>query len=847
MTKVDLFELLFSSDVKAQEQAMSLIELELEKDRPNIDLPALVTFSFARPYLKFRDIVYDRLETLRKEGRSPGGGHDGLLSLIYELHPLQEKARCLIELLPNRPKKLDYREQLEYIKYVCEKGDVRTIKKLIELTSFDNGESLCWHGSRVKKIPEEFSSFPKLKNVEFYTAYLKSFPGVLCKISDLEELKIYSSKIASLPKEIKLLKKLRKLSIIRNVLEFIPDEISELSNLEELDLTKNRLTELPVSMAKLTKLKKVILVDNPMTAATQVKKLFSFFYEESTPLLTKQVWLHLIFARLEEAIELNSIIDIIAAFNTTIPLLKDSAMLALDKLSAQQLAAKPLTSESIIGVVGRVEDLELMTESLSEHNIKLKTKFDEECTHLFVGESPELAESSDTAILTVNTLGNFLLGDEVPLFLDQTEDSDNAQERVADLLLSEDEKNQLIAFEMLKSLGVSQNVAANLYFLFRTTGNKKIRTTAKSLLLRNASPAFVQIINKNQSYTNCSEPGVKRYLAGISTISDIDVIYFAQLIYKKMGFAVNFLFDTKDASIISQVLEDNIKHHGYLDLRYSHLTYLPEEIGQFVQLEKIDLDGNKLEGLPESIGQLENLKEIRLRDNKISGLPESFSNLKKLHSLDVQLNKFKSFPVELLQLTKLKTLNLCSNKIKKWPKSLKCFNNLTHLSYGDGIAMEIPSCFFTLPSLESLVIYHANLKSIQPEIANLRNLKSLELTLCELRQFPIAVCELENLEELSLNSNDIQEYPDNVANLSKLKHLNIRSNNLKNLPTNITKITSLEQLDLLHNDIHDYPESLENLANLKKIRLSGFIYGDEALRIRDQVSKLVPKNCVIER
>jgi len=847
MTKDGLFELLFSSDVKAQQKALGLIEKELENERPSIDIPALVTFSFARPYLEYGEIVYDRIHALRSENRYDYDGFDDFVSLVYELTPICEKARLLIEKLPKRPKKIDYRVNLEYIKYVCDKGDTRTINKLIEMTSFDGGESLCWHGSRIKNLPKAFINFPRLKNVEFYTAFLKSFPSVLLELPQLEDLYIYSSKITSIPKEIKQLKALKKLRVVRNLLETIPDEIGELSQLEEIDFKKNKLTELPASLAKLKNLKSISLTSNPMTSTSQVQRLFTQFYKDSISLLTRKVWIHLIFARVDKALALNSISDIASALNTNLSLLKDNAMLALDQLGEQFIVTNPLTDASVVGVVGKVDDIESIFENLAERQIKFKKKYDAECTHLLLGNSPEVDEIPCVPILTANSLNGFLTGDELLPFLDQSEDSSSAQARVADLLLSADEKNQHLAFEMLKSLGISQTIAANLYFLFRTTGDKQIRATAKSLLLRSASPEFVQIINKNQSYTNCSEPGVKRYLAGISTIDDIDAIYFAMLIYKQMGFAVNFLFDTKDSTIIAQVLRDNIERHGYLNLRYSHLTYLPEEIGQFSELRKLDIDGNKIKLLPESIGRLKNIEEISMVDNNISKLPESFSNLTNLSSLKIQENKLKKFPLQLLELTSLKTLNLCSNKIKEWPRSLECFNNLTYLSYGDGIAAEIPACFFSLPSLESLVIYNANLKGIQQEIKNLRGLKSLELTLCRLTYFPIEICQLESLEKLSLNSNNIQEYPEEVTNLSKLKHLNIRSNNLKSLPVNITKLSSLEHLDLLHNEIHDYPESLKNFRNLKHLRLSGFIYGDEAIRIYEQVSKLIPKDCVIER
>jgi len=844
MTKDNLFELLFSSDIKAQEKALKLIDEEIKHEKPSVDIPALVTFSFARPYLEYREIVYDRIDALQRENRYQYGDIDNFESLIYELTPICEKGRLLLECLPKRPKKLDYRTNLEYIKYVCEKGDSRTITKLIELTSFDDGESLCWHGTRINELPNEFLSFPKLKHVELHTAFFKSFPSVLTELTQLEEINIYSSKITSIPKEIKRLKNLKKISIVRNLIDSIPDELGGLSGLEEIDFTKNRLTELPVSMAQLKNLKSITLASNPMISAVQVQKLFALFYKNSTPLLTREVWLHLIFSRIEKAIELDSIVDIISALNTKLSLLKDNAMLALDRVSELALKSNPLSKGSIIGVCGNIDEFESIQEKLLERDIELTKGLVDQCTHILLGELSVFDSLPKVTIITHKLLRVFLQGDEVPLFLDEAEDSANAREKLNELLSSDDERNQLLAFEMLKSLGISQDVVANLYYLFRVTSNKKIRATAKSLLLQNASPTFMQIINKSQSYTNCSEPGFIRHLNDLKVVNDLDIIYFAKLIYKKMEYGINFLFDTKDPEAITYAIRTNIENHGYLSLRYSHLSYLPEELGQFVDLYKIDLDGNKIKKLPESMGNLIKLEAIHLSDNMISKLPNSFSNLKNISYIDLSINSLRKCPVELLALPNLRELYLFANNIKSWPKDMGCLNKLTHLNYGSTNATEIPPCFFTLRSLVSLKVHSVNIKGVTKEICQLAGLKCLKLISCNLRQFPLAICELDNLEELSLERNNIQEYPKEICSLTKLKRLNIGSNKLKTFPENITSIGSLEVLDLLHNDIENFPKSLSKLESLKNIEIGG--YSDNSREIRKKVTALVPKGCKVD-
>lgn len=57
-----------------------------------------------------------------------------------------------------------------------------------------------------------------------------------------------------------------------------------------------------------------------------------------------------------------------------------------------------------------------------------------------------------------------------------------------------------------------------------------------------------------------------------------------------------------------------------------------------MQLIKLDLSKNEIKFLPESIGNLINLKHLDLFNNKIENLPVSFSNLKRLQYLDLRKN-----------------------------------------------------------------------------------------------------------------------------------------------------------------------------------------------------------------
>jgi internalin A len=114
-----------------------------------------------------------------------------------------------------------------------------------------------------------------------------------------------------------------------------------------------------------------------------------------------------------------------------------------------------------------------------------------------------------------------------------------------------------------------------------------------------------------------------------------------------------------------------------LDLSCENITTLPSEIGQLINLEKLNLRYNQLTSLPREIGKLTNLNFLYLYGNKLVSLPSEIGQLVNLKILNVNGNKLISLPKEIGQLINLITLNIHSNNLRSLPVEI---GQLTHLS-----------------------------------------------------------------------------------------------------------------------------------------------------------------------
>lgn len=181
---------------------------------------------------------------------------------------------------------------------------------------------------------------------------------------------------------------------------------------------------------------------------------------------------------------------------------------------------------------------------------------------------------------------------------------------------------------------------------------------------------------------------------------------------------------------------ERLKNLRELDIADANLSSLPREIGNLAALERLNLVNNGyLEAVPAELGQLRSLQELNLGYCNIGTLPSSVGRLANLSKLILTNTPLRQLPGELAQLNVLHTLDLSEMSVMDFGQSLPLV--------------------FRLPSLRTLNLSRNRLA--QPEllsgISGLQNLTSLDLSFNELKTLPPEIAQLKNLKTLSLKDN----------------------------------------------------------------------------------------------
>ena len=198
-----------------------------------------------------------------------------------------------------------------------------------------------------------------------------------------------------------------------------------------------------------------------------------------------------------------------------------------------------------------------------------------------------------------------------------------------------------------------------------------------------------------------------------------------------------------------------------LSLANVGVTLVPESVFRLVQLQHLDLAGNRLVKLPAGLAKLPGLLSLNVEGTALESL-DGVGRLANLTALNARSNLLEALPEELCELPALLSLDVGDNALTALPESLR--------------------------SLRALEVLRAD-----------RN---------QLDGVSEAVLELASLRSLSLGQNKIAAVPPTIARLEKLVILDLADNSLGDLPTELAQMAELVQIELGGNPMRCPPQEV---------------------------------------
>ncbi|XP_015758989.1 PREDICTED: LOW QUALITY PROTEIN: leucine-rich repeat-containing protein 40-like [Acropora digitifera] len=230
-----------------------------------------------------------------------------------------------------------------------------------------------------------------------------------------------------------------------------------------------------------------------------------------------------------------------------------------------------------------------------------------------------------------------------------------------------------------------------------------------------------------------------------------------------------------------------------LILASNKLSEISSEIAQFPALLVLDIHDNVVSSLPDEVGQLVNLKRLNLSsvmlDSHCTLASSMITCLQLYTATDLSYNSLSSLPASLGSCQSLRYLNLAQNYLEFLPSEIGSLNALKDLNLGNNKFRELPKELGKLHNLERLDCRHNNLSDV-PFLKSCQALKIVFVTCAQCKSLheqvslfivPDEITVLKNLERLDLANNEISGLPYAMGTMESLKSLVLDGNPLRSL------------------------------------------------------------------
>ena len=253
-----------------------------------------------------------------------------------------------------------------------------------------------------------------------------------------------------------------------------------------------------------------------------------------------------------------------------------------------------------------------------------------------------------------------------------------------------------------------------------------------------------------------------------------------------------------NASIYSSKFEELIQklstkqHFRKLDLTNCSISAIPTSISKLKSLETLHLARNRISTLPNELCSLENLSYLRLYNNRtLVSLPENLGNLVNLELLDIAGTKVQQFPASIGKCNNLKHITANACNIQSIPTEIAGCRSLSYVNLGankiDIIPKEIASC----TNLKNLNLSSNNIQVIPLELCSMIWLESLDLGENQIEEIPSQLKKLTNLYTCALNGNKLTIFPKEVFAFKNLINLWLHNNEIERIPIEVADFKRL--------------------------------------------------------
>ncbi|XP_033637626.1 leucine-rich repeat and calponin homology domain-containing protein 1-like isoform X2 [Asterias rubens] len=226
---------------------------------------------------------------------------------------------------------------------------------------------------------------------------------------------------------------------------------------------------------------------------------------------------------------------------------------------------------------------------------------------------------------------------------------------------------------------------------------------------------------------------------------------------------------------LEKVLED-AHMTGILNLGGRNMRDFPKSVDKFDLMDTLDVDisKNRFTEVPDEVCEYLSLERLNCYNNAIRIVPESFSRLLMLTYLNLSRNSLSALPIEICEIY-LEVLIVSNNKLVALPPAVGKMKTLMHLDASCNELDTLPMQIGDMVSMKELNLRRNHLVHLPEEISRL-NLVMLDVSCNKISFIPPSYRHIHSLDVLKLDHNPLEMPPAQVCTRGKVHIFKYLSN-----------------------------------------------------------------------
>lgn len=551
-------------------------------------------------------------------------------------------------------------------------------------------QSISLQQNKIATIPKEINNLQQLLRLQMNSNMLNKLPETITQLSQITDLMLERNQLRELP-DISVMPKLQTLNINYNKITELPEYFKNLK-IQRLFFEQNPFGQPPLfflywDYVNASNLQSVITLNRyrtnfyPRKFLDNIGTFVPFLNAKKIPHQHREV-LYTLLCLLKKEQEKQPLEGVLHAFcnEGDIPLLLQNAQRWIEEKYAKEYKKNPLKKGVSVALMGNfTPSAEVVVQQTQQIGLTVSQHIRPDTTHAVLGYGIKVKEIASLLrqgliLVSRNQLTSFLEENNQLYLVEKTQSTEERSftvENLAALLSSNDAQSVEVALEMMSSGGVPREVWTNLYWAASRfhLGSKKIAEQCRQLMRLYTHKRLVSmpVVNPKTFITKADWERI--WNAVKSEILDWKVL--EPLFMQNEIWYTNRYWLELEGEAQYNAIEAYIKANNYaVDARFFPSPHL---LANHPSICKVSAIWQGWDFVPDSIFHLINLEELELRGNRLSYLPTDFEKLTKLHTINISSNFFKTFPEVFNKMPNLKTIyceyngfsNSLNTRIKK--------------------------------------------------------------------------------------------------------------------------------------------------------------------------------------